>query len=141
MRTVDLIIIYFCVCLVFRYSCNNLGLHFEKTGEFSKVTLQTRTGDGRNKDVGGDTWRMFVRGGDRVTPFISDLNNGVYEAQFIVFQPGLYKVEVVLESTLCEAFKDPPQDWLKRGKYDLKQTSPKKLGARLSNAVTVDSKK
>lgn len=90
------------------------SLHFEKTGEFSKVTLQTRTGDGRNKDVGGDTWRMFVRGGDRVTPFISDLNNGVYEAQFIVFQPGLYKVEVVLESTLCEAFKDPPQDWLKR---------------------------
>lgn len=50
-----------------------------------------------------------------MTPYVSDLNNGVYESKFIALQPGHYKAEIVLESTMCEAFKDPPQDWLKRG--------------------------
>ena len=92
------------------------GLHFKKTGEFSKIAIQSRTGDGRPKSIGGDTWRVFIRGADRLTPFVSDLNNGVYEAKFIAMQPGFYKAEIVLESSLCNAFKNPPQDWLKRGK-------------------------
>ena len=48
-----------------------------------------------------------MRGADRITPSITDLNNGVYETKFIAMQPGHYKAEIVLESTLCEAFKDP----------------------------------
>lgn len=87
----------------------------EKTGIFNKLAIQTRTADGHNKQEGGDTWRVFIRGADRITPFITDLNNGVYETKFIALQPGHYKAEIVLQSTLCEAFKDPPQDWLKRG--------------------------
>ncbi|XP_066934734.1 uncharacterized protein [Clytia hemisphaerica] len=93
---------------------HTLGLDLEKTGVFNKITIQTRTADGHNKQEGGDTWRVFVRGADRITPSITDLNNGVYETKFIAMQPGHYKAEIVLESTLCEAFKDPPQDWLKR---------------------------
>lgn len=88
----------------------------EKTGIFNKLAIQTRTADGHNKQEGGDTWRVFIRGADRITPSITDLNNGVYETKFIALQPGHYKAEIVLQSTLCEAFKDPPQDWLKRGK-------------------------
>ena len=91
------------------------GLDLEKTGVFNKLTIQTRTTDGHNKQEGGDTWRVFIRGADRITPSITDLNNGVYETKFIALQPGHYKAEIVLQSTLCEAFKDPPQDWLKRG--------------------------
>jgi len=93
---------------------HTLGLHFKKTGEFSRIGIQSRTGDGHNKNTGGDTWRVFIRGADRITPFVSDLNNGVYEAKFIALNPGFYKAEVILQSTLCQAFKDPPQDWLKR---------------------------
>jgi len=93
---------------------HTLGLRFEKTGEFSKVAIQSRKSDGRNKKTGGDTWRVFIRGKDNITPFITDLNNGVYEADFIAISPGFYKVEIVLESTLCQAFQDPPSDWLKR---------------------------
>ena len=93
---------------------HTLGLHFERTGEFSKLAIQSRKSDGRNKKTGGDTWRVFIRGADSITPFISDLNNGVYEADFIAISPGFYKVEIVLESTLCQAYEDPPSDWLKR---------------------------
>lgn len=93
---------------------HTLGLRFEKTGEFSKLAIQSRKSDGRNKKTGGDTWRVFIRGKDSITPFITDLNNGVYEADFIAISPGFYKVEIVLESTLCQAFQDPPSDWLKR---------------------------
>lgn len=93
---------------------HTLGLHFEKTGEFSKLAIQSRKADGRNKKSGGDTWRVFIRGADNITPFISDLNNGVYEADFIALSAGFYKVEIVLESTLCQAYEDPPSDWLKR---------------------------
>jgi len=93
---------------------HTLGLHFEKTGEFSKLAIQSRKADGRNKKTGGDTWRVFIRGADNITPFISDLNNGVYEADFIALSPGFYKVEIVLESTLCQAYEEPPPDWLKR---------------------------
>jgi len=93
---------------------HTLGLKFERTGEFSKLAIQSRKSDGRNKKTGGDTWRVFIRGKDHITPFISDLNNGVYEADFIALSPGFYKVEIVLESTLCQAFQDPPVDWLKR---------------------------
>lgn len=93
---------------------HTLGLHFERTGEFSRLAIQSRKSDGRNKKLGGDTWRVFIRGADNITPFISDLNNGVYEADFIALSPGFYKVEIVLESTLCQAYEDPPSDWLKR---------------------------
>ncbi|XP_002167809.2 uncharacterized protein LOC100211432 isoform X1 [Hydra vulgaris] len=93
---------------------HTLGLHFQKTGEFSKIAIQSRTAEGRNKVIGGDTWRVFIRGADQLTPFVSDMNNGVYETKFIALQPGFYKAEIALESSLCEALKDPPQDWLKR---------------------------
>lgn len=104
--------IRFCVIFQKRFI---LGLDVEKTGVFNKLAVQTRTSDGRNKIEGGDTWRIFIRGADMITPYVSDLNNGVYESKFIALQPGHYKAEIVLESTMCEAFKDPPQDWLKRG--------------------------
>ena len=96
-------------------------MNWKKAGEWNKVTIQSRTATGAIKKTGGDTWRLFIRGergnkGEYITPFVSDLNNGVYEAKFMMMEPGYYKAEIVLESTLCEAFKDPPQDWLKRGR-------------------------
>jgi len=93
---------------------HTLSLHFKKAGEFNKITIQSRSADGHPKDIGGDTWRLFIRGPEKQTPTFVDLNNGVYEAKFILMEPGLYKADVALESTLCEAYKDPPQDWGKR---------------------------
>jgi len=98
-----------------KYS-HTTGLHFKKTGEFSKITIQSRTSDGTIKRSGGDTWRVFIRGnqGAKLTPPVADLNNGVYESKFMLMEPGRYKADIALESSLCESYKDPPQDWLKR---------------------------
>lgn len=98
-----------------KYS-HTTGIHLKKTGEFSKITIQSLTSDGTIKRSGGDTWRVFIRGeqGAKLTPPVADLNNGVYESKFMLMEPGRYKADIALESSLCESYKDPPQDWLKR---------------------------
>ena len=92
-----------------------LRMDIRKTGEFSKIAIQSRTTEGRVKTVGGDTWRIFVRGPSFITPFVTDLGNGVYQAAFMIMEPGFYKAEINLENSLCNSYKDPPKNWLKQG--------------------------
>ena len=84
-------------------------------GEFSKIFIQSRTSDNRTKTIGGDTWRVYVRGPSSVVVTVFDHNNGTYEALFLITEPGVYQVIIYLDYSLCDAFKDPPRDWFIKG--------------------------
>ena len=34
-----------------------------------------------------------------------------------MLEPGKYDVEVVLEYSLCDGYKDPPKDWFIEGQW------------------------
>jgi len=85
-------------------------------GEFSSFVIQSKTRDGKIKTIGGDFWRVFLRGQSTVVPTIFDLNNGQYEVIFLMADPGVYKIDIVLDYTLCDGYRDPPIDWFKQGK-------------------------
>ena len=84
-------------------------------GEFSRFGLQTLKSNNDEKRVGGDSWRVHIRGPSSVSPTVIDHNNGTYEMIFLVLEPGKYKVEVILEFSMCDGYKDPPLDWFMRG--------------------------
>jgi len=80
-------------------------------GEFSKILIQSKTSDNRTKLIGGDTWRVYVRGPTSVAATVFDHNNGTYEALFLITEPGVYQLMIYLDYSLCDGFKDPPRDW------------------------------
>ena len=80
-------------------------------GEFSKIFIQSKTSDNRTKLIGGDTWRVYVRGPTSVAATVFDHNNGTYEALFLITEPGVYKLMIYLDYSLCDGFKDPPRNW------------------------------
>ena len=84
-------------------------------GEFSKIFIQSKTSDNRTKTIGGDSWRVYVRGPSSVVVTVFDHNNGTYEALFLITEPGVYQVIIYLDYSLCDAFKDPPRDWFIKG--------------------------
>ena len=84
-------------------------------GEFSKIFIQSKTSDNRTKTIGGDSWRVYVRGPSSVVVTVFDHNNGTYEALFLITEPGVYQVVIYLDYSLCDAFKDPPRDWFIKG--------------------------
>ena len=84
-------------------------------GEFSKIFIQSRTSANRTKTIGGDSWRVYVRGPSSVVVTVCDHNNGTYEALFLITEPGVYQVIIYLDYSLCDAFKDPPRDWFIKG--------------------------
>ena len=86
-------------------------------GQFSRIFIQTRTKDGKNKTIGGDFWKVTMSGPARITATIFDHGNGTYEALVLFLDNGIYNVDAFLERNLCQGFKDPPQNWFRRGKY------------------------
>ena len=80
-------------------------------GEFSKIFIQSKTSDNRTKLIGGDTWRVYVRGPTSIAATVFDHNNGTYEALFLITEPGVYELMIYLDYSLCDGFKDPPRDW------------------------------
>ena len=80
-------------------------------GEFSKIFIQSKTSDNRTKFIGGDTWRVYVRGPTSVAATVFDHSNGTYEALFLITEPGVYQLMIYLDYSLCDGFKDPPRDW------------------------------
>lgn len=105
-----------------------LNMDIKKVGEFSKIAIQSRTAEGHEKTIGGDVWRVFIDGPSNIAPFVSDLENGVYEATFLTMEPGFYKAKIYLESTLCDGIKDPPRYVLKQGKYCKDVCPTRRLG-------------
>jgi hypothetical protein len=87
----------------------------EPAGEFSRVLIQSRTADGRIKTMGGDAWRVYLFGPSSLVARVFDYSNGTYEALFLVMEPGVYKVVVVLDYSLCDGLRDPPRDWFIKG--------------------------
>jgi hypothetical protein len=88
----------------------------KSAGEFSSFKIQTKTSDGKNKTIGGDSWRIILRGLASLAPTVFDLGNGQYEVLFLVVDPGVYRVEIVLDYSLCDGYRDPPVDWFIKGK-------------------------
>ena len=80
-------------------------------GEFSKIFIQSKTSDNRTKLIGGDTWRVYVRGPASIVATVFDHDNGTYEALFLITEPGVYQLMIYLDYSLCDGFKDPPRDW------------------------------
>ena len=90
-------------------------LDIRPAGEFSKIFIQSKTSDNRTKMIGGDTWRIHVRGPSSVAVTVFDHNNGTYEALFLITEPGVYQLMIYLDYSLCDGFRDPPRDWFIKG--------------------------
>ena len=74
------------------------------------------TKSGQLKETGGDSWRVHIRQGPAsLTPIVVDHNDGTYEVLFLALEPGNYSVQAILDFTLCDGFRDPPEDWYIKG--------------------------
>lgn len=85
-------------------------------GQFSRFCIQTKTSNGDIKSIGGDSWRVLLRGPSTVSPTIFDHKNGTYEVLFLVMDPGVYKLDISLDYSLCDGYRDPPRNWFILGK-------------------------
>lgn len=107
------------------YSTNRTSVNYSyitdkiirNTGEYSSFKIKTHDTYNSPKTYGGDTWRVFIKGAAYFEPYVYDLNSGEYEVTFLILDPGIYTVNIVLEGTLCSSFVNPPHDWFKKGKH------------------------
>lgn len=90
-------------------------LDVKPAGQFSRLIIQSYNLLNTSKHIGGDSWRIFLRGKFSVPVTMVDHMNGTYEAFFLITIPGRYYVELFLEYTLCDGYKDPPPEWFIRG--------------------------
>ena len=85
-------------------------------GEFSRFYIQSVTSNGYLKKTGGDSWRVYIRQGPAsLAPMVIDHDDGTYEVMFLAMEPGNYSAQVFLDYTLCDGFRDPPEDWFIKG--------------------------
>ena len=86
-------------------------------GQFSRFFIQTVSSEGSLKTTGGDWWRVLIRSPvASLRPAVFDLDNGLYEVVFLIVEPGIYHVSITLDYTLCDGFRDPPENWFILGK-------------------------
>ena len=78
--------------------------------------IESRTGGGARKKVGGDSWRVHLRGPSSPVTTVFDNQNGTYEVAFLLFEPGLYRIQAYLEHSICNGLKEPPDNWFIIGK-------------------------
>ena len=45
-----------------------------------------------------------------------DHGNGTYEFALLVMDPGVYKLDITLDYSLCDGYRDPPKNWFIVGK-------------------------
>ena len=91
-------------------------LDIRPAGQFSRFSIQTKTRNGKLKHIGGDSWRVLLRGPATVSPTTFDHGNGTYEFLFLVMDLGVYKLDITLDYSLCDGFRDPPKNWFIVGK-------------------------
>lgn len=90
-------------------------IEIKPAGFFSRFSIQSVSLNGKTKEIGGDSWRVFIRGPSSMAAQVFDKNNGTYEVVFLPMEPGNYEATIVLDYSLCNGMKDPPLDWFKRG--------------------------
>ena len=78
--------------------------------------FKKKTQNGKLKHIGSDSWRVLLRGPATVSPTTFDHGNGTYEFLFLVMDPGAYKLDITLDYSLCDGFRDPPKNWFIVGK-------------------------
>ncbi|EDO48635.1 predicted protein [Nematostella vectensis] len=98
------------------------------SGEFSRFFISTKTSDGVRKTFGGDSWRIRLLGPAAISPSVFDLGNGSYEVLFLVMEPGVYRVDIFLDYSLCDGYRDPPDNWFVLGNSQGKMQPDGSLG-------------
>lgn len=86
-------------------------------GEFSRLSIRTLAINGQEKRIGGDSWRVQLKGPASVAGTVFDHMNGTYEVLFLIIEPGDYQVEAILDHSLCDGFTDPPPNWFIFGMF------------------------
>ena len=97
-------------------------------GEYSKILIQSKTADNRTKLIGGDSWRVHLRGPSSLGATVFDHENGTYEILFLIMEPGNYQVMIFLDFSLCDGLKEPPADWFIKGNAQGKEQEEGILG-------------
>ena len=104
-------------------------------GEFSRIFIQSKTSDNKTKTIGGDTWRVSLRGPSKVGATMFDHHNGTYEALFLLTEPGSYELMVYLDYSLCDGFRNPPKDWFIRGNSEGRNQNLSMLGRPIDHLL------
>ena len=91
-------------------------MDIRSAGEFSRFSIQSQTSSGQPKAIGGDDWRVLIWGPSVLAPTVIDHKNGTYEVLFLILEPGTYSGFIVLDYSLCDGMKNPPEYWFMIGK-------------------------
>eukprot|EP00112_Aurelia_sp_Birch-Aquarium-sp1_P008194 Seg190.1 transcript_id=Seg190.1/GoldUCD/mRNA.D3Y31 product="hypothetical protein" protein_id=Seg190.1/GoldUCD/D3Y31 len=83
--------------------------------EISRIFLSTRLKNGSDKTIGGDSWRVRINGTATINAHVIDHKNGTYEIVFVCMDEGVYFVYILLDYTLCNGLRDPPENWFRKG--------------------------
>ena len=94
----------------------------------STIVLQTYRDDGRRKRMGGDSWRATLTGRSQQMAIVHDNMDGTYQVTFRIHENGRYKLQVVLEQSMCAGLRDPPLGWFEHGGMHGHFQSPSILG-------------
>jgi len=91
-------------------------MDIKPAGEFSRFSIQSQTHNGQPKTIGGDDWRVLIWGPSVLAPTVIDHGNGTYEVLFLILEPGTYFASIVLDYSLCDGMKNPPDYWFMLGR-------------------------
>lgn len=91
------------------------SLHINSAGQYSRLLIETYSLMNTRKYIGGDSWRIFIKGNSSVPITLIDNLDGTYEVSFLIVEPGQYFVEIHLDYTLCDGLKDPPENFFSQG--------------------------
>ena len=94
-------------------------INIRPAGQFSSIFIDTYTKLGVRKNFGGDSWRVEIFGSAEVAPTVFDLQNGTYEALFLLIEPGKYTARITLDYSLCRGLIDMQDNWYILGKQCL----------------------
>ncbi|XP_066922504.1 uncharacterized protein [Clytia hemisphaerica] len=89
-----------------------------ETGEYSSFKIKTFDNNNMPKTFGGDSFRVFVNGTSSLEAFVYDLGGGLYESTFLILDPGVYEIKVIMEGSICSSYVDPPDDWFRKGDFN-----------------------
>jgi len=91
-------------------------MDIKPAGEFSRFSIQSQSYNDQPKTMGGDDWRVLIWGPSVLAPTVIDHGNGTYEVLFLILEPGTYFASIVLDYSLCDGMKNPPDYWFMLGK-------------------------